>query len=237
MRDFAITHDQVSRASAPDPTLHRVGESDPTARASYRYHLLQAIECVGRPLVVYGAYGLVLHRSRALSQLLETEPGREEITRAARELAAPLLARNDARMLPAASRPSAGTDWEVEPGVTLCPHRRTYLLSPVLVPAGVLGPARGVMVTVDRVTSQRASHPCDVLRACGFTRRQMQVAELLLAHYSIPDIALALTISSHTARHHVEQVYRKAGVSGRRDLRARVAALMRSAEPCVGPSQ
>lgn len=188
--------------------------------------LLRVVDALGRPLVVYGARGMVVHRSRSLAQLLGTEPGREALMRTARELAWGILERLDTRAMRA--------EWRTAAGVTLCPHRRTYALTPYMVPPGVFSSTACAVVVVDRAAPRTRSADVGALSGFGFTRRQEQVARLLLAYYSAPAIAQALTISSHTARHHVEQVYRKANVSGRHELRTKIAT-RGAADDVVGP--
>jgi DNA-binding CsgD family transcriptional regulator len=56
------------------------------------------------------------------------------------------------------------------------------------------------------------------LSTLGLTRRQAEVLELLVRGDTNADIAAALTISEHTVRHHLEDIYRRLGV------RSRVAA-------------
>lgn len=185
------------------------------AHESLQQVLLQVVDTVGRPLAVYGARGAVLHRSRALAQILVTEPGREALMHSAHDLAWGVLER--------ATVFGARAEWRAAPALTLCPHRRTYTLTPFTVPAGIFSPSLCAIVVIDRATSRLRSVDMGDLSCFGFTRRQEQVARLLLAYYSAPEIAEALTISPHTARHHVEQVYRKARVSGRHELRARIA--------------
>ncbi|HEX6559835.1 MAG TPA: helix-turn-helix transcriptional regulator [Longimicrobiales bacterium] len=52
----------------------------------------------------------------------------------------------------------------------------------------------------------------------GLTRKESRVAELLATHKSNRDIARELFISSHTARHHTQNVLGKLGVSSRREV-------------------
>jgi len=168
-------------------------------------------------MMIFGTLGAPLHVNASLERLMATEPGRDAIARAARELAERVA--RDARWT------AGSVHWLGAPGVTLCPHRRTYALSPFLVPAGVFAPTRAVVILAERAAPQFRSADTDVVGAFGLTARQVQVARLLLAHYSAPDIARALTISPHTARHHVERVYRKASVTGRNELRRKVESL------------
>jgi DNA-binding NarL/FixJ family response regulator len=56
------------------------------------------------------------------------------------------------------------------------------------------------------------------LRALGLTRRQADVLHLLWLGSTNAEIAATLTISEHTVRHHLEDIYSELGV------RSRVAA-------------
>ena len=53
------------------------------------------------------------------------------------------------------------------------------------------------------------------LRALGLTRRQAEVLQLLWLGNTNADIACALSISEHTVRHHLEDIYRRLGVKSR----------------------
>jgi DNA-binding CsgD family transcriptional regulator len=54
-----------------------------------------------------------------------------------------------------------------------------------------------------------------MLRELGLTRRQAEVLQLLRQGDTNADIASALSVSEHTVRHHLEDIYRKLGVSSR----------------------
>jgi DNA-binding CsgD family transcriptional regulator len=58
-----------------------------------------------------------------------------------------------------------------------------------------------------------------VLRGMGLTARQADVLEMICAGASNIEIARALTLSEHTVRHHIEEIYRRLGV------RSRIAAV------------
>jgi DNA-binding CsgD family transcriptional regulator len=53
------------------------------------------------------------------------------------------------------------------------------------------------------------------LRALGLTRRQADVLEMTWRGATNAEVALALCISEHTVRHHLEEIYRRLGVSTR----------------------
>jgi len=60
-----------------------------------------------------------------------------------------------------------------------------------------------------------ASSQPQSLRALGLTRRQAEVLHLLWQGATNAGIALALSISEHTVRHHLENIYRQLGVNSR----------------------
>ena len=100
--------------------------------------------------------------------------------------------------------------------------------------AGDLVALRGRLYRVVAVRSdgsQKGGLILDVLPAEGrggepgqdrLTRREQQVARLLAHRASNQEIAAALGISPHTARHHTERVLSKLGVQSRSDVRARL---------------
>lgn len=56
----------------------------------------------------------------------------------------------------------------------------------------------------------------------GLTQRQRQIARLLANRATNAEIAGALGISVHTARHHSQNVLEKLGISSRSEVRARL---------------
>jgi HD-GYP domain-containing protein (c-di-GMP phosphodiesterase class II) len=58
----------------------------------------------------------------------------------------------------------------------------------------------------------------DNLRPAGLTEREIEVARLVAAGCSNPEIAERLVISRRTAEHHVQHIYAKVGVSSRAGL-------------------
>jgi DNA-binding NarL/FixJ family response regulator len=64
------------------------------------------------------------------------------------------------------------------------------------------------------------------------TRRERQVLELVLASYSIPDMARELVISPKTVKHHLSAIYAKFGVHSRTE-----AALTAVRRGISGPDQ
>jgi DNA-binding CsgD family transcriptional regulator len=64
------------------------------------------------------------------------------------------------------------------------------------------------------------------LRELGLTDREAEVMPLLVEGFSATDVSERLSISPHTARHHIAAIYEKLGVSTRA---AAVAAVLRAA--------
>jgi DNA-binding CsgD family transcriptional regulator len=75
-----------------------------------------------------------------------------------------------------------------------------------------------VLVSMDRLEVDPPS-PDALRKRLGLTARESQVACLLVQRLTNDEIAAALGISSHTARHHTESVLLKVGVNSRRALR------------------
>ena len=77
-----------------------------------------------------------------------------------------------------------------------------------------------VLVAVD---AERALPAADALPASlGLTRREADVARLLAQRLSNAEVAAALSVSAHTARHHTERVMHKLGVSTRAEVATRL---------------
>jgi DNA-binding NarL/FixJ family response regulator len=69
---------------------------------------------------------------------------------------------------------------------------------------------------LDAITLQRTALDVGAtLRALGLTRRQAGVLEMVWKGATNAEVALALCISEHTVRHHLEEIYRRLGVSSR----------------------
>jgi DNA-binding NarL/FixJ family response regulator len=64
----------------------------------------------------------------------------------------------------------------------------------------------------------RRARKRDNLRPGGLSEREVEVARLVAAGYSNPEIAARLVISRRTAEHHVQHIYAKVGVSSRAGL-------------------
>ena len=61
-----------------------------------------------------------------------------------------------------------------------------------------------------------------LLQAYGLSPRELQIARMLLAGFSVPHIAGLLVLSPYTARDHVKSIFEKVGVNSRQELVAAV---------------
>jgi DNA-binding CsgD family transcriptional regulator len=74
----------------------------------------------------------------------------------------------------------------------------------------------GAQGSLDAISIRRlASSQPQALRALRLTRRQSEVLHLVWQGNTNAEIAVALNISEHTVRHHLEDIYRQLGVKSR----------------------
>jgi DNA-binding NarL/FixJ family response regulator len=72
------------------------------------------------------------------------------------------------------------------------------------------------MASLDVISIRpNASAAPHALSALGLTRRQAEVLQLVSRGERNADIAASLSISEHTVRHHLEDIYRRLGVTSR----------------------
>ena len=64
---------------------------------------------------------------------------------------------------------------------------------------------------------EAASEPM-IPESLGLTPREAEITELILQRQTYREIAEQLTISEHTVKRHVHNIYEKAGVSRRDEL-------------------
>lgn len=157
------------------------------------------LDASGAACAVYSLDGRLLHRTPALDEMLGREPHRDRLDECARQLARSFT-------------PDRGALSEAPPApATFVGARGPYTLVPTS--ARHLGPQPSVLVTVTP-PPPASSLPTedDVQAHFGLTPRQADVALLLAERHSNKEIAAALGISGHTARHHVGAVLNELGV-------------------------
>ena len=160
-----------------------------------RAQFAEVVDRIPTPVAVLDADGREEYCNRALRRLLAAEPESAALLAAVR-------AHADRAELDDDGDPVAEEPLQLAGGV--------YHLRLGRAPASV-GP--GWLVLVDRASPYP---PAAVLRdRLGLTAREAEVALLLARGRSNREVADALTISPHTARHHVQSVLGKLGISSR----------------------
>lgn len=172
------------------------------------------LDAVSEPLAVFDADGRQLHQNAALSRLLAADPERDRLdvelrvlARRLRALAFPL--RHEQAALPTVSR-------------DLTTGRGTYTLRGLLLPPGGEAFGEASLITVS-LAAPPALPDADAVRLRhGLTKREAEVALLIAEGLSNAEIADRLFVSSHTARHHVENVLGKLGLTSRAAVATRL---------------
>ena len=157
-----------------------------------RGDLMALVDASGGACAVFSVAGRLVHLSRALEEALAREPRREALLERVRCLASKALS----------SPTKAGA-------VSFAGAAGGYRLSVSL--AAGYRPLLVVAVTAPPPPREAPSMGA-VAERFGLTPRQAEVAVLLAERYSNKEIAAALSVSVHTARHHVEAVLDRVGV-------------------------
>jgi len=220
------------RAPLPEHTLQqmmrRLSFIVPVLRTSFGIHLRNLswlgsmnsmLDRVGQRLILFSLDGRELHRNVTMRRTLEQEPEQERVLQAARAVAQAVIvcAHRVDPELPRALTTPADSRREVETRMA------RYRLRGCRLGPDTASPDSGVLVSVDRIEAEVPSAE-GLRRRFGLTAREAQVASLLAQRLTNDEIAAALGISSHTARHHTESVLLKLGVTSRRALRQLLAS-------------
>ena len=196
-RGRSVTERHLAIARLLQPAL-AVGVRSHGVLQEARDRLSEAVDGTGAACLVADRGGAVAHRTPALETLLAREPDREAVVAEAVRV--------------------GRSFWTATPVVqsTAVGRRGPYRLMATEVGDGA---DRFCVVRVER-PEERARPSADVAGRLGLTPRQAEVAVLLADRMSNREIAAALAVSVHTARHHVEAVLDRLGV--RRDEVRRV---------------
>ena len=188
-RPFGPRHTEVARRLRP---AFVAGVAVQRQMARLRGNLLTLVDAAGGPCAVFSTDGRLVHLSQALDEALAREPRREALLDCVRGVATEALA-SAAR---AGAAGFAGAAGRYRLSASLAAGPRPLLVVAVSVPP----------------SPRRAPRPSEVAERLGLTRRQAEVAVLLSKRHSNKEIAAALSVSVHTARHHVEAVLGRLGV-------------------------
>lgn len=178
--------------------------------ASTRAQMGALLDASGGACLVFSLHGRLLHCTPALDTLLAREPRRNALIHQARHLARSLAPN---RTDPLAAIPGP----KLFAGI-----RGRYTLSPSCVRG--LGPRPTVIVAVAAEPQAQKLPSLEQIRdRLGLTSQQARVALLLAERRTNKEVAAALSISLHTARHHVQAVLTRLGVT-RTDIRTTLQA-------------
>jgi DNA-binding CsgD family transcriptional regulator len=181
-----------------------------------RRELHDSLDRLRVPVAVFDLDGQPVHRTPALEALLAREPDRELLSgiigEAARETV--LVARPHARAKTNGRRQPQAHSREV------ATRSGRYGVRATLVEAVV--PYSLLFVAVEPLGEAPLLDLQMIRERFGLTQREADVALLLARRMRNAEIAEALFISPHTARHHVERVLEKLGVSGRVEVGERL---------------
>ena len=150
------------------------------------------------PAIVVDKVGKVVHRSRKFSALISKYPKLESLHAAAVQIARDLVGKT--------RRATAMTAEPIVPEMTISKPDFQAKLTGMLLPRMFDDDVCLVEVQVLRIREETTT---------SLTVRETEVARLLSEGHSDKQIARHLGVSLHTARRHVESIFRKCGVSNR----------------------
>lgn len=187
----------------------------------WRAWLMSALDDSDEPLAVCDANGRVLHENAALTRTLPKD-GADQVREAIRQVARGVAAATDAGLLDAPIARDVGVAGERY-------HVRGSLAGPEFSASGVttlVSVTRPTASVTDVTTSLAAAVTYEAARlqeeelrsVYRLTPREVEVTRLLVQRRSNAEVARALTISEHTARHHTENVLLKLGARSRREV-------------------
>lgn len=204
---------------------------DSGVRAAVRLHvarhaLAAALDAVGEAVFLAGPLGEPFHVSPALTALLEADPDRETVRQRLRELAERVVRLAWARpisSLTSAEDPPLPRGWQIVEHFSTA--AAAYRARAVSLDEALLG-QQAVVVNVEHLRTSPALRTtglpvreADLCEAFGLTPQEGRVALLLASRKRNAEIADALCVSLHTARHHTEHVLEKLGVHSRDGVR------------------
>lgn len=186
----------------------------------HRSQLSAVFDAATEGYALFDVGGCLLHENPALSQLLsgEREQGRLRSSMSTLALGFATLARRSrGRMSPKVTDIAPATYREINTATGRYRMRAT-LLAPGLLDAGPC-----VLVGLE-VPRRKALSDQELREHFMLTPREVQVARLLAEGKQTSEVAEALQVSTHTARHHTERVLAKLGLSSRSAVAAKLLA-------------
>jgi DNA-binding CsgD family transcriptional regulator len=182
--------------------------------ARRRADLADSLDAAGVAVQMSDLDGRVLHRTPMLTRTLAANPQREQVAARIEQVTEALIQQARGAVDPREGRLDAVHD-------TVRTRGGPYRVCGTLVRQGLVASREVVLVTLRRkaaalVPLHRMEDRFDL------TPRQAEVAQLLAQRKTNREIAEALCISPHTARHHTEAVLEKLSLHSRTDVRDRI---------------
>jgi len=212
----------VNAAVAPFLSARRAKSARALAELpSHRERLFDTFDALSDGIAAFTLEGLLVHRNRALAELLCDTSDSSALLNAMSNIVAVL---REGHQSPLAAR-GAGT----APVSRQVEHEgeRIHVRGCMLPGQGERREALALVTVVNRPHPRpKFENARERTRAqYNLTGREVEVTMLLAQRMSNREIALRLGLSEHTARHHTERILRKLGAVNRRE----VAKLVRSA--------
>jgi DNA-binding CsgD family transcriptional regulator len=198
----------------------KAGSESHQRLAVYRSQLSALFDAAAEGYALFGVDGRLLHENPALARLLVGEAEQERLRTAMSTLAlgfAALARRSRGRATPKATDIAPGTYREVRTATGRYRMRAT-LLAP-----GLLDAHPCVIIGLE-VPERKPLSDEELGQRFMLTPREIQVARLLAEGKQTSEVAEALHVSTHTARHHTERVLSKLGVSSRAAVASALSA-------------
>lgn len=182
--------------------------------AAHRSQLSNVFDAAMEGYALFDVGGRQIHENQALERVLAAEPERERLRASMRALAAgfaALACRNRPRVAPCVTDIAPGTFREIQTA------RGRYRMRATLVSPGLLASDACVLIASE-VPERRPLSDEKLRERYMLTTREVEVARLLADGLSTRELSAALRVSSHTARHHTENVLRKLRVRRRGEV-------------------
>jgi DNA-binding NarL/FixJ family response regulator len=179
--------------------------------AAQRLELGRLFDSMAGALSFFDGECRLVQQNRAATELLRTDSERETLALAVREVASAIAGhvRGTGRHREYRATPSMSRDVRTGAG-----H---YRIVGSLLTSRFLAPKLLIAIAIDRVDHRHLSDQ-ELQAGYGLTRREVEVARLLARRLGNAEIANALVMSRHTARHHTESVLQKLGLHSRLEV-------------------
>ncbi len=171
----------------------------------------KVIDSVNQGLLLFDRTGEEIHRNPALTEILDTDPERDQIEARLHQVAQALV------HLGGDGAPTSERSQGVED--TVKTRMDQYRVNGSYLGRALLNRDRVILVTLER-SGRSLPSPRALMDRFDLTPQESRVARLLAERKTNEEIAETLVISPHTARGHTEKVLSKLGVESRFEVRS-----------------